>query len=127
MDEAIPQLLQQFQQLLEAPMHIANDVERPMLAAPIHPQGNAVNDGLCDFFGAAQDVQVAHAALDVLEALLRRLGRSGATLAAEEPLRDLTPREHDFALTTPTRVIAARRVILDEIEPGYNGYSSSIS
>src|SRR5437588_6725876 len=36
---------------------------------------------------------VSNKALDVLEALLRRLRRSGATLAPEEPLRDLTPRE----------------------------------
>src|SRR5215469_14518291 len=55
---------------------------------------------------------VSNKALDVLEALLRGLRRSGATLALEEPLRDLTPREHDFALTTPTRTLAARRVIL---------------
>src|SRR5438067_11493349 len=55
---------------------------------------------------------VSNKALEVLEALLRRLHRSGATLAAEEPLRDLTPRAHDIALTTPTRAVAARRVIL---------------
>src|SRR5581483_10936088 len=34
---------------------------------------------------------VSNKASDVLEALLRRLRRSGASLAAEEPLRDLTP------------------------------------
>ena len=35
---------------------------------------------------------VSNKALDVLEALLRRLRRSGASLATAEPLRDLTPR-----------------------------------
>src|SRR3954451_8975743 len=64
---------------------------------------------------------VSNKSLDVLEALLRRLRRSGATLATEEPLRDLTPREHDIALTTPTRVVAARRVILTTGGQSYPG------
>jgi predicted Rossmann fold flavoprotein len=64
---------------------------------------------------------VSNKALDVLEALLRRLRRSGATLATEEPLRELTPREHDFALTTPSRVVAARRVILTTGGQSYPG------
>ncbi len=64
---------------------------------------------------------VSNKASDVLEALLRRLRRSGASLAAEEPLRDLTPREHDIALTTPTRVIAARRVIVTTGGQSYPG------
>jgi predicted Rossmann fold flavoprotein len=64
---------------------------------------------------------VSNKALDVLDALLRRLRRSGAILATEEPLRDLTPREHDFALTTPSRVVAARRVILTTGGQSYPG------
>jgi predicted Rossmann fold flavoprotein len=90
----------------------------------------SVQDTL-DFFaaeGVATKVEetgkvfpVSNKALDVLEALLRRLRRCGATLAPEEPLRDLTPREHDFALTTPTRVLAARRVILTTGGQSYPG------
>jgi predicted Rossmann fold flavoprotein len=64
---------------------------------------------------------VSNKALDVLEALLRRLRRSGASLATAEPLRDLTPREHDFALTTQGRVVAARRVILTTGGQSYRG------
>src|SRR2546429_4685829 len=47
---------------------------------------------------------VSNRALDVLNALLARLKRSGAALALEEPLRDLTVREPGFALPTPHRV-----------------------
>src|SRR5437667_8224453 len=36
---------------------------------------------------------VSNRALDVLDALLRRLRRSGAILALDEPLRDLAPAE----------------------------------
>src|SRR5919206_701137 len=39
---------------------------------------------------------VSNRAADVLEALLRRLHRSGATLALEEPLRDLEPGAGGF-------------------------------
>src|SRR3954454_23049581 len=46
---------------------------------------------------------VSNKALDVLDALLRRLRRSGASLALEEPVRDLQVREPGFALTTPHR------------------------
>src|SRR5437899_283731 len=44
---------------------------------------------------------VSDRALDVLNALLARLDRSGATLALGEPLRALTPDDGGFALTTP--------------------------
>src|SRR5579871_6840674 len=55
---------------------------------------------------------VSDRASDVLDALLRRLNRSGATLALNEPLRELRPGEGGFALVTPHRVIGAARVIL---------------
>ena len=55
---------------------------------------------------------VSDKALDVLNALLARLKCSGAALALEEPLRDLAVREPGFAVTTPRRVLNARRVIL---------------
>jgi predicted Rossmann fold flavoprotein len=55
---------------------------------------------------------VSNRALDVLDALLRRLHRSGATLALQEPLRDLASGDGGFALTTPGRIVRAKRVIL---------------
>jgi predicted Rossmann fold flavoprotein len=64
---------------------------------------------------------VSNKALDVLNALLTRLNRSGATLALEEPLRDLLVREPRFALTTPNRVVIARRVILTTGGQSYPG------
>src|SRR6266851_3193212 len=60
---------------------------------------------------------VSNKAADVLEALLRRLRRSGTTLAPEEPVRDLrqTGRPGEdagrFELTTPHRVINSSSVI----------------
>ncbi len=64
---------------------------------------------------------VSNKALDVLEALLRRLRRSGATLALEEPVRDLQPDQPGFALTTPHRVVRAGRVILTTGGQSYPG------
>src|SRR5947209_13314469 len=48
---------------------------------------------------------VSNKAADVLDALLRRLRRSGATLALGEPLLDLRRAEAGFALSTPGRVV----------------------
>jgi predicted Rossmann fold flavoprotein len=64
---------------------------------------------------------VSDKALDVLNALLARLKRSGATLALEEPLRDLAVREPGFAVTTPRRVLSARSVILTVGGQSYPG------
>src|SRR5436190_6836496 len=47
---------------------------------------------------------VSNRAVDVLDALLRRLRRSGATLALQEPLLDLRPTEAGPAVTTPLHV-----------------------
>jgi hypothetical protein len=55
---------------------------------------------------------VSDKALDVLDALLRRLHRSGATLALGEPVLELTPREGGFHLATPQRQLTAAKVIL---------------
>jgi hypothetical protein len=64
---------------------------------------------------------VSNKAADVLEALLRRLHRSGATLATEQPLTALAAREPGFALTTPHRVVSARCVILTTGGQSYPG------
>jgi predicted Rossmann fold flavoprotein len=64
---------------------------------------------------------VSNRAADVLDALLRRLQRSGATLALGEPVLDLERRESEFVLPTPTRTISARRVILTTGGQSYPG------
>jgi predicted Rossmann fold flavoprotein len=55
---------------------------------------------------------VSNRALDVLNALLSRLGRSGATLALGEALLDLAVEGSGFRLTTVARTLNASRVIL---------------
>jgi predicted Rossmann fold flavoprotein len=64
---------------------------------------------------------VSNKALDVLNALLRRLHRGGATLALEEPVRDLRAVPPGFALTTPSRVVSAGCVILTTGGQSYPG------
>ncbi len=64
---------------------------------------------------------VSDRAADVLDALLRRLHRSGATLALGEPLTGLRTTSDGFALATPAREIAARRVILTTGGQSYPG------
>jgi predicted Rossmann fold flavoprotein len=62
-------------------------------------------------------------ALDVLNALRRRLARSGATLALNEPVVDLQPTDggSTFAVTTTHRGCAARRVVLTSGGQSYPG------
>lgn len=55
---------------------------------------------------------VSNRAADVLAALLRRLERSGATLALEEPVLDLQGDQAGFTVLTPRRAVRAERVIL---------------
>jgi predicted Rossmann fold flavoprotein len=64
---------------------------------------------------------VSNKATDALEALLRRLRRSGATLALSEPVRDLQRAPAGFALITATQTILARRVILTVGGQSYPG------
>jgi predicted Rossmann fold flavoprotein len=64
---------------------------------------------------------VSNRAADVLAALLRRLDRSGATLALDEPVLDLQQTESGISVTTPNRVIAASRVILTSGGQSYPG------
>jgi predicted Rossmann fold flavoprotein len=64
---------------------------------------------------------VSNKAADVLEALVRRLERSGAELALEEPVRELERTEQGFLLTTPRRRLAIPRVILTSGGQSYPG------
>jgi predicted Rossmann fold flavoprotein len=64
---------------------------------------------------------VSDRATDVLDALLRRLRRSGAALALEEPLRDLRPGDGGLTLTTPSRTLTTPHVILTTGGRSYPG------
>jgi len=64
---------------------------------------------------------VSNKATDVLDALLRRLRRSGATLSLGEPVLDMRRTEAGFALTTPHRVVGAARVVLTSGGRSYPG------
>jgi predicted Rossmann fold flavoprotein len=64
---------------------------------------------------------VSNKAADVLDALLRRLQRSGAILALGEPVLDAARAEAGFALKTPSRTIFASRVILTSGGQSYPG------
>src|SRR5262245_33802075 len=64
---------------------------------------------------------VSNRAADVLDALLRRLERSGARLRLEEPLRELARDEGGFRLTTSQGELRARRVILTTGGQSYPG------
>ena len=56
---------------------------------------------------------VSDKALDVLNALLRRLNRSGATLALAEPVTSLAAiPEGGFAVITPKRTVTCQRVVI---------------
>lgn len=64
---------------------------------------------------------VSNKATDVLDALLRRLRDSGATLALQEPVLDMTRIAEGFMLATPLRVLRAWRVILTTGGQSYPG------
>jgi len=64
---------------------------------------------------------VSNKAADVLEALLRRLRRSGVTLALAEPVRGLDRGPAGFTLTTPLRTLTAPRIILTSGGQSYPG------
>ena len=65
---------------------------------------------------------VSNKASDVLEALRRRLDRSGATLTLAEPITNLQRADQGFALTPPQRLLTAERLILT---PGGQSYPGS--
>jgi len=64
---------------------------------------------------------VSNKAIDVLEALLRRLVRSGAVLASQEPVLNIRQSNPGFVLTTSKREISAHRVILTTGGQSYPG------
>src|SRR5262249_17087891 len=55
---------------------------------------------------------VSNKAIDVLNALIRRLQGSGATLALGEPLRDVHRVEGGFSVVTPLRTLFTPKLIV---------------
>jgi predicted Rossmann fold flavoprotein len=65
---------------------------------------------------------VSDRAVDVLEALLRRLRRSGATLSTSEAVTDIRPLpDGGFRITTPQREITCERVLITSGGKSYPG------
>jgi predicted Rossmann fold flavoprotein len=64
---------------------------------------------------------VSNRARDVLEALLRRLLRSGARLALSEPLVAVDPTASGFLLSTACRILNAQRIVLTTGGASYPG------
>src|SRR5262245_51213277 len=64
---------------------------------------------------------VSNKATDVLDALLRRLRRSGAALAVEEPLRELRTASQGLEIITSDRTLLAGKVILTTGGQSYPG------
>jgi predicted Rossmann fold flavoprotein len=65
---------------------------------------------------------VSNRAVDVLDALLRRLHRSGATLATGEPATGITPLpDGGFRVTTPARAVTTERVLVTTGGKSYPG------
>ena len=65
---------------------------------------------------------VSDRALDVLDALLKRLSRSGATLALTEPVKDIDAiAEGGFRVSTPARTLTCERVLITTGGKSYPG------
>jgi predicted flavoprotein YhiN len=65
---------------------------------------------------------VSDRALDVLEALLKRLARSGATLALTEPVKDVELHpEGGFRVYTPLRTLTTEKVLITTGGKSYSG------
>lgn len=65
---------------------------------------------------------VSNRAVDVLDALLRRLRRSGAVISTEEPVTDIERLpEGEFRLSTPRRSLTAEKVLITSGGKSYPG------
>jgi predicted Rossmann fold flavoprotein len=64
---------------------------------------------------------VSDRAVDVLDALVKRLRRSGAELALAEPMTGITPIPGGFSVTTPIRSITCEKVIVTTGGKSYPG------
>jgi predicted Rossmann fold flavoprotein len=119
--------------------NITHDTDNRGIVEAFGPSGRFLHSALAalsvrdtiDFFkaeGVATKVEatgkvfpVSNKATDVLNALLRRLDRSGATLALQEPVVEIRRCDEAFGLRTPRREILARCVILTTGGKSYPG------
>lgn len=119
--------------------NITHDCDNRGIVAAYGPQGSFLHSALAafsvrqaiDFFeaeGVATKVEdtgkifpVSNKALDVLDALLRRLHRSGATLATEEAVTAVEPHDAGFTINTNKRTIATPKVLLTSGGQSYPG------
>lgn len=119
--------------------NITHDTDNRGIVAEYGPSGQFLHSALAafsvqdtlDFFhaeGVETKVEepgkvfpVSNRAIDVLDALLRRLQRSGAELALNQPLTLLTFADNQFTLTTPPRTLTASNVILTTGGRSYPG------
>jgi predicted Rossmann fold flavoprotein len=119
--------------------NITHDTDNRGIVAEYGPSGQFLHSALAafsvqdtlDFFhaeGVATKVEgpgkvfpVTNRAVEVLNALLRRLQRTGAKLALSEPLVDLQFAMNHFAVITPLRALQVAKVILTTGGKSYPG------
>jgi predicted Rossmann fold flavoprotein len=119
--------------------NITHDTDNRGIVEAFGPNGRFLHSALAalsvrdtiDFFeaeGVATKVEetgkifpVSNKATDVLNALLGRLQRSGATLALQEPVLDIRQFQAGFILKTPLHEISANRIILTSGGKSYPG------
>jgi len=120
--------------------NITHDCDARGIVAAFGPNGKFLHSALAalgprdtvDFFHAegvptkiedtGKVFPVSDRAIDVLDALLGRLRRSGATLVTEEPVVTLRPLEDGgFRVTTPRRDLTAERVLITTGGKSYPG------
>lgn len=119
--------------------NITHDCDNRGIVEAYGPQGKFLHSALAalsvqqtiEFFeseGVATKVEktgkvfpVSNKALDVLDALLHRLKRSGAILALEEPVIDIRKSGECFEVVTNRRVLTCPRVIITSGGQSYPG------
>src|SRR5579872_1316719 len=120
--------------------NITHDCDARGIVAAFGPNGKFLHSALAalgpretvDLFeaeGVATKIEetgkifpVSNRAVDVLEALLRRLSRSGATLSLNEPAREILPHpEGGFRIITSSRTITAAKVLITSGGRSYPG------
>jgi predicted Rossmann fold flavoprotein len=119
--------------------NITHDCDNRGIVEAFGPQGRFLHSALAalsvqqtvDLFeseGVATKIEetgkifpVSNKAIDVLDALLRRLRRSGATLALEEPVLDIRKPGDSFEVVTGRRILTCPRVIVTVGGQSYPG------
>jgi predicted Rossmann fold flavoprotein len=120
--------------------NITHDCDARGIVAAFGPNGKFLHSALSQFGpreavaffeaeGVATKIEetgkvfpVSNRAVDVLDALLRRLHRSGATLGVNEPAREVLPHpEGGFRVVTPSRTLTCENVLITTGGRSYPG------